>query len=233
MSSGNRFSDDSPSRHLGKTVKDEYNRVIGWVAGFFNYLPESEGDRSRDAELYFVVQTSGGFEEIPSTRILSISEDHIIIKSELKQSLKETKDRILWLYERIKALEAASSRGDESGDAPVLTAAQIQHKMRFNSLVESIHPLLENAQRRIDHLLAEIEMIERALVDLNIAKTMKEINEKDFEYWSKRLKDGLNSAHLELSDLEDLVKALSQIERQYRDVFKVEIVNETDRKEGK
>lgn len=229
-----RFSDPSlsPSRHLGKIVKDEYNRVVGWVAGFYNYLPESDGGRSPRAEFYLVVQTSGGFEEIPSTRVLSFGEDHIIVKSELKQSLKETKETILWLYERIKALEAASSKDVEGVDVPVLTAAQIQHKMRFNSLVEGIRPLLEAAQKRIDQLLSEVEMIERALVDLNIARTMNEIGEKEFEHWSKKLKEGLNSAHLELSDLEDLVKSLSQIEREYRDVFRVEIVSGADREEG-
>jgi len=234
MSSGGKISDESlsPSRHLGKTVKDEYNRIIGWVAGFFNYLPESAGGQPPRSEFYFVVQTTEGFKEIPSSRILSVEENYIIVKSELKQSLKETRESILWLYDRIKALETASSKGHEASDAPVLTAAQIQHKMRFNSLVESIHPLLEIAQKRIDSLLSEIEIVERALVDLNIARTMNEIAEKDFEFWTKRLKDGLNSAHLELSDLDDLVKSLSQIEREYRDVFRVEIVSGTDRGEG-
>ncbi|SRR5579875_337650 len=231
--SGRKLSDDSmsPSRHLGKTVKDEYNRVVGWVAGFFNYLPESEGSQSGKAEFYFVVQTTDGFQEIPSSRVLSVEENYIIVKSELKQSLKETKDRIEWLYERIKALEEASTKDNSASDAPVLTAAQLQHKVRFNSLVESIHPLLEVAQRRVDRLLSEIELIERAMVDLNIARTMNEIGEKDFDNWSKRLKDGLNSAHLELSDLDDLVKSLSRIEREYRDVFRVEIMSGTDRRE--
>ncbi|MEM0321294.1 MAG: CdvA-like protein [Thermoprotei archaeon] len=227
---GDKFSDTfaSPSKHLGKTVKDEYNRVIGWVAGFFNYLPEEVGQVSKQEEFYFVVQTTDGFHEIPSSRVLSVSENHIIVKSELKQSLKETKERIEWLYERIRALEEASSKDDSAPDAPVLTAAQFQHKVRFNSLVESIHPLLEVAQRRVDKLLSEIELIERAMVDLNIARTMNELCEQEFDYWSKRLKDGLNSAHLELSDLDDLVKSLSRIEKEYRDVFRVEIMSGTD-----
>jgi hypothetical protein len=229
-SPGGKFSQHtlSPSRHLGKTVKDEYNRVIGWVVGFFNYLPDSEGGQAADAEFYFVVQTSDGFQEIPVNRVLTLEGDHIIVRSELKQSLKDTKDRILWLYDRIKALEAASVKDGSTADAPVLTAAQLQHKMRFNSLVESIHPLLEAAQKRIDHLLSEIEVIERSLVDLNIARTMGEISDADFEHWSKTLKDGWTSSNLEYSELDDLVKSLSKIEKEYRDVFRVEILNHAE-----
>src|SRR5579875_732250 len=94
--SGRKLSDDSmsPSRHLGKSGK---------------------------AEFYFVVQTTDGFQEIPSSRVLSVEENYIIVKSELKQSLKETKDRIEWLYERIKALEEASTKDNSASDAPVLT----------------------------------------------------------------------------------------------------------------
>ncbi|PSN83633.1 hypothetical protein B9Q13_02825 [Candidatus Marsarchaeota G2 archaeon ECH_B_SAG-G16] len=213
----------NPSKHLGKLVKDEYGRIIGRVAGFANYLPESEAPSRSKPTATLIVETSYGFEEYDLSRVVTANENFVVVRSEIKAELVETREKILWLYTRIQALE--SETDSSSVEEPVLTAAHIQHKSRFNQLVSYIRPLLEQAQRRVDKLRLEIEILERGLVELNIAKSTGEIKHDEFEKWSKILKDGLTAAHVELSDLEAEMKVLSKIELEYRNVFKVEILS--------
>jgi hypothetical protein len=214
----------SPSKNLGKEARDEYNRKMGRVAGFYNYLPDSDSSVKREQGFFVLVQTSKGFENVDSARILNVTDEYLVIRSEVKHRLTETKEKILWLVERIKALEISDAQDHVGPDASVLMAAHIQHKSRFNELMNGIKDLLESAQARIEELHSEIDVLERGLVDLSISKKLGEIGEKSFEEWSNILNEGLNSALLELSDLDDDVKELRAIERQYRDVFRVEIL---------
>lgn len=221
----------SPSKFLGKEARDEYNRRMGCVAGFYNYLPDSDSSTKHEQGFFVLVHTSKGFENVHSSRILIVTEEYLVIRSELKHRLTETKEKILWLIGRIEALEKSDSQGHGGLDASVLMAAHIQHKSRFNELMNGIDELLESAQARIEELHSEIDVLERGLVDLSISKKLDEISERSFEEWSNTLNEGLNSAHLELGDLDENVKTLRSIERQYRDVFRVEIL--TEQRDGK
>ena len=215
--------ENSGSRHLGKVVKDEYGRFVGFVCGFTNYLPDNQNSKP---PMTVIVQTSSGFEELDTNRVVMTNDFTVVVRTEIKQSLVDTKEKVNWLFTRIKALEERAKAAEEE---PVLTAAHLQHKSKFNQLLEEIEPLLEHAQRRIDKLRLEIDSLERGLVELNIAKGTGDIDPESYDKWSNVLRNGITSAHMELSDLEEDIKALSRIEKQYRDVFRVELLNDTER----
>ncbi|MCL5788731.1 MAG: hypothetical protein M1357_02880 [Candidatus Marsarchaeota archaeon] len=216
----------SPIQYLGKQVKDEYNRAMGTVAGVTTYLPESDGSSGSPARYSLVVQTSSGFEEVDPVRVV-VDGSTLVVRSQIKQELNEAKERIVWLFSRIKALEKSDGQqgsAQTDQDVPVLTAAQIQYRARFNEALDSVQPLLERTQRRIDRLHFEVETLERCFVELNVGRRLRQLDEHRFDYWSKVLREGLNSSNLELADLEEELKMLSRFVREYKDVFKVEII---------
>lgn len=214
--------ENSGSRHLGKVVKDEYGRFMGFVCGFTNYLPDAQSSKP---PMTMIVQTSNGFEELDMNRIVTTSDFSVAVRTEIKQSLVDTKEKVSWLFTRLRALE---ERAKPAFEEPVLTAAHLQHKSKFNQLLEEIEPLLEHAQRRIDKLRLEIDTLERGLVELNIAKGTGDIDPESYDKWSNVLRNGITSAHMELGDLEEEIKALSKIEKEYRDVFRVELLNDPE-----
>ncbi len=225
-----------PSKYLGRVVQDEYGRTVGRVAGFFNFLPDSEADTAPDRNFTLIVESSGSFRYIDTSMVIDFAkairagETRVVVRSELKFALEDAKQKILWLRDRILALEASGVFGTNE-DTPVLNAAHIQHKTRFNTLVNGVHLLLDKAQERTNELRAQSEIIERGLVDINIAFNRDEIDKDEFETYSTLLRQGLTSADLELSELEEYVRVLSQIERDYREVFKVEIVSGSPEKD--
>jgi hypothetical protein len=190
-----------PFLFIGKTVKDEYGRQIGRIASFM-VKPNGRIDG------VFVEHGDGEFFRYPNDQF-KINGENIVILPSIKIKVKSLCNEIPLIWRKDQALSALSKKKGFPSDL-----FSVLHENFDGALTQ----LKQDAQDTLDSIDAQIEKCDQqikdfhsALINLEIEREVRRIEDKAYQTAMGIIQQGLKQANEEKSDLESMKNRLSNI----------------------
>ncbi len=186
---------------LGKTVKDEYGRVIGKVASFA-MTPSGKSDA------VFIEQGDGKFRK-HSVEYLKTDGADATLLSRVKCSAKSLCDQIPLIWRKDQALKDLSEKKKISPDSygemhTSFSGVLTQLKTEAQALSEEIADEIERCKE-------ETKSLNYALIHLEIEHEIGKVDSKTYETAFTIIQESLKRVNIEKTDLENTKNNLSNI----------------------
>ncbi len=187
--------------YLGKSVKDEYGRVVGTMASFL----VTPGGR---VNAVFIEHGDGRIKQYSSDQVKTEREE-IVLYATLKMKAANFCNQIPLLWRKTQAIKDLNEKKkipeEMYGDLySSFEGALNQLRTEAESTVTEVDKEIEKCSQRVKELNS-------ALVNLEIEKEIGQIDEESYETAIDMVKEGLRRANVEKSDFESMKSKLSNI----------------------
>ncbi len=186
---------------VGKSVKDEYGRIIGKVASFA-VTPSGKFDA------VFVEQGDGRFLK-HSTEHLKIDGAEVILISKLKSAASILCDQIPLIWRKDQALGELSQKKKIAPE--IYNELHTAFEGVLTQLRSEAQGLTEEITREISRCAEEIKALNYALIHLELEHEIGKMDDQSYEKAFTIIQDNLKTINIEKSDLELAKNNLSNI----------------------
>ncbi|MGQ9539371.1 MAG: CdvA-like protein [Candidatus Bathycorpusculaceae bacterium] len=186
---------------IGKTVKDEYGRLIGEIASFA-VKPNGGTD------YVYIKHADGRFMKYPAGSI-KVEGSEVIYLSNIKYETALFCDQIPLIWRKDQALRELLEKKKISQE--VYEDLHSSFEGALNQLKTEAQTLLEKINKEIERCNNEIKELNYALVHLEVEHEIGEVDEQSYQTAFSVIQECLKRANSEKADLEGIRNKLSNI----------------------
>ncbi len=191
---------DEMKSGVGKPVKDIYGRYIGFVVGF-------SIDSSGRVKAVGLDEGQGQFSEYPGIRFV-IGEDGPVMVPAWKLDTEGLGQNSAIIRKRLEALKGLAKEGEVPPH--IYEEMTNEYSTQLKSLEESYAQLSQAVTKRVRELDAEVEGIERFLVNIKVQHRSGEVDDDTFKSVSENC-GAMKAKNLqEKEELTRLIRTISE-----------------------